>query len=88
MTRLKKYLEEAITSTKIANYDKKIGAKGDTSSDFITLSIKNNSFISKVKEIAKKYNLKMIKDENTITLTGETSKIRQAEEALKSAGVK
>lgn len=86
MTRLRKYLEEAVTSAKVANYDKKIGDKGNTSNDSITLSVKDESFVSKVKEIAKKYNLSISRDGDTITLTGETSDIRQAEEELKSAG--
>lgn len=94
MTRFKKYIDEAVISTKVANYDKKIGDKGSTSSDSIEIIIKDPKFFSKIKEVASKYGLdierprKTLEEGDWVKLTGETSDVRQAEEVLKSEGVK
>ena len=88
MTKFKKYIDEATTSADIARYDKKIGDKGTTKEDSVKIVLQKESFMKKVKEIANKYELSVERDGNEVTLTGSTEKVRQAEEALKAAGVK
>lgn len=88
MTRFKQYIDETVTSTSIANYDKKIGDKGTTKLDFIELVIKNEEFMEKINQVADEYGLSVTINGNRVKLEGPTEKIRQAEEALKAAGVK
>ena len=82
------FLNSSTTSQSIARYDKKIGDKGTTKEDSVKIVLQKESFMKKVKEIANKYGLSVERDGNEVTLTGSTEKVRQAEEALKAAGVK
>lgn len=85
--RFKQYIDEVTASGDVANYDKKIGDKGTTKQDFVELVIKNEEFMEKVNQVAKKYDLSVTRNGNRVKLTGPTEKVRQAEEALKSLGV-
>lgn len=85
--RFKQYIEEETTGQSIANYDKKIGDKGTTKQDFVELVIKNEEFMQKVNQVAKKYNLSVTRNGDRVKLEGSTEKVRQAEEELKSMGV-
>lgn len=85
--RFKKYIDEATVGSDIANYDKKIGDKGTTKLDFLELVLKNEEFMEKVNQVAKKYNLSVTRNGDRVKLEGSTEKIRQAEEELKNMGV-
>ena len=82
------FLNSSTTIQSIARYDKKIGDKGTTKEDSVKIVLQKESFMKKVKEIANKHGLSVERDGNEVTLTGPTEKVRQAEEALKAAGVK
>lgn len=85
--RFKQYIDETVVSGNIANYDKKIGDRGNTKIDFLELVIKNEEFMEKINQVANKYNLSVTRNGNRVKLEGPTEKVRQAEEELKSMGV-
>lgn len=85
--RFKQYIEEETIAADVATYDKKIGDKGTTKQDFVELVIKNEEFMQKVNQVAKKYNLSVTRNGDRVKLEGSTEKVRQAEEELKSMGV-
>lgn len=96
--KFKKYIKEVTTGQSVANYDKKIGDKGTSTTDSTEIVIKDDQDVDElvnfIKQLADKHDLdvmrprKSLEAGDVIKLEGNTEDIEVLEQRLREMGVK